>query len=435
MFISYLKFKNLLCHDDQIVIGKNRIIQCAICGKTILDVNQYLIEENNYLLSCQVAHYYAQWSGDIHVPCKIILAGIPGILPNESLIITYADLMNVIEILSVLNQEFIQVENRGFIKNPGLTNKILDGFIKKYITMVSDLNYEDKDISEIIKTVLNHMKDSFEDSNIFDHYVNVLCPYVKSCYEGHYEPIRKTYNQVSPGELFKQLSDDATEIRTHFGKYSLPFDIIYIMIYCYLSHSNLNIVANFAIDLIARICRGYFNDKNKYHIITANIIDKSITYKQNTKLYYLIQCIRQGESRQHISTEFLEKYKELQQLIVNEFNRTISTPSEAIQKYAFSQSFPFVLFPNGSNYYGFMCTLGYLMQYFKTNFSEKGIFSNAKKIYKFIEMYSNKFNDFEKSGDPIIYWNIDMFQLFLGSDKNLVNQIKELFTLFGSNQT
>lgn len=428
MFISYLKFKKLLCHGDQIVLHTDRNIYCETCQALVLNVTKHLTQDLDFLLSCEVAQYYANWSGDVNVPCKVKIINIPGIMPTE-IIVPYSNLMHVIELLGVANQEFIVRKNKSFDKKITLKKKILENFIKQYVNMIQDLKYEDQDIQTIITAVLDQMKNMYEDKNVFEYYLNVLCPYVKTCCD--FKPVEKENTDTTPGLFFQTLSQDATEIRSYFGRYCIPFDVIYLMIYCYLCHTNLDLIANFTFDLIARVCRDYFNQNHKYLESTDKILHKLISYKQNTPLHFLIQCVRKGEVVDHISQEFLEKYGELQQLVLNEFVKNVSTPTDTIQKYAFSQTFPFILFPNGPNYYGFMCMMGYLMKkiHMKSATFEKGTFANAKKILKFVEGYAQKIAIFQTEGTPVIYWNLDMLKLFIGSDNNLIEKFKDIVEL------
>ncbi|GFR09523.1 hypothetical protein TNCT_392731 [Trichonephila clavata] len=162
-------------------------------------------------MSCQIAHYYAKWSGDINVPCRIAIIGIPGIVPTKNGIISYANLLSALELLGVANQEFIVAKNSHFDKNSTLKNKILESFVQNYMKMVKDLKYDHEDIEQIIKSLLNQMTNMFNDSHIFHYFLTVLCPYVKAIQE--FTPVEITYDTDSPGAFFKQLSDNATEIR------------------------------------------------------------------------------------------------------------------------------------------------------------------------------------------------------------------------------
>lgn len=430
-FTSYLKFKKLLCHDENVVLRDDRNVYCGTCDEHVLDVNAHLTRDVDFLISCQVAHYYARWSGDVHVPCRIKIVNVPGIMPSE-VIVPYSNLINAIELLKAANREFIFRNNPLYDKKSTLQNKILEEFIKNYVNNMETLQYENPDVQTIVISVLDQMKNMYEDKNIFKYYSDILCPYVKSC---HASPsVVRQCTVSSPGEYFLALSQDAVEIRNVFGKFSIPFDVIYIMIYCYLCHTDVNLVANFTFDLIARICRGYFNDINKYGECMDKILNRCVSYKHNTPLHFLIQCIRRGQAVDHVSQEFLEKYSELQQLVGNEFAKIVSTPNDQILKYAFSQSFPFTIFPNGPNYYGFTSMMGYLMKkiHLKTGSFEKGTLSNSKRIFKFVEMYTTKIAEFEMEGTPVLFWNLEVLQLFIGSDENLIEQLKDILNLLST---
>lgn len=431
-FTSYLKFKNLLCHDENIhVEGEQRDIYCLTCKGYVLNLNKHLTQELDSLLSCQIAQYYANWSGDIHVPCKIKIVNIPGIMPSE-IIVPYSILINVIKLLEVVNQEFIFQKNKNFEISMTLQNKILKNFINQYSNISSKLQIDESDsesdgTQKLLDYAIQQISSKFNDKQLFEYYINELCPYVKSCLE--FSPEVKESVITSPGEYFLILSNDATRIRSCFSKFSIYFDLIYLMIYSYLCQEEHDLLVNFTFDFISRLCKGYFDDTNVYIEYAKKIINNCVSYKQNTHLHYLIQHIRKGEIVEHLSQEFLENYSELQQVVWNEFVKVISAPNDQFQKYAFSQSYPFALFPNGANYYAFIITLAYLSSkiVFKTASFEKGTILTAKKIFHFIEENMNNISNFQKEGSPILCWNKDTLDMYLSIDKNLINNIKELF--------
>lgn len=426
-FISYLKYKNLLCHGKKVVL-EERIIYCQECNNEIINMTDHLTKELDFLTSCQVAKYYVDWSGDDDIPCKIKIIHIPGIMPAD-LIVPYSHLLNATELLGMANQEFIIQKNDHFNKKESLKKKILEEFAQNY--RHPNLKFEQQDVQTIIMSLLEQMQLLFEGVDVFEFYFNVLCPYVKSCQNTKSEVVVKENDISSPGEFFLTVTQDANEIRAHFGKYCVAFDVVYVLIYLYLCKSNEEILVNFAMDLIARICRGYFNESNKYIKTTDKIIKKLVNYKQNTQLYFLIKCIRKGEVVEHISLEFMQKYGELQQLILNEFTKQVSAPTGYIQKYAYSNCFPFVLFPNTPNYIGFICMLGYVMNKLTPNSGtfEKGILSNAKFILKFVEDTARKIAEFETEGTKVLYWNSDVLQLYLSYDESVVKKIADIVSL------
>lgn len=428
-FTSYLKFKNLLCHDENVHVDEKRDIYCSTCQNHILNISKHLTLELDSLLSCQIAQYYANWSGDIHVPCKIKITNIPGIMPSE-IIVTYSILLNVIKLLEFVNQEFIHQKNKHFETTMSLQNKILDSFLK-YVKLTDSLSFEecDENTQEALKMALSQLSGIFKEKNIFDCYLNELCPYVKSCVQ--FTPEVKENITTSPGEYFLILSNDATKIRNFFSRFSINFDTVFIMIYNYLCQSNTDLLINFTFDFISRVCKGYFDENNVYMDFTNKILNSCVSYKQNTHLYYLIQHIRKGEVVEHLSQDLLKNYSELRQLIWNEFEKCISAPNNTILQYAFLQSFPFVLFPNGPNYYAFTLTLLYLTQKlnFKTLSFEKGSIASAQKIFNFIEKNMNKISNFQKEGTPVLCWNKDTLDMYMSVDKNLIQNATDIVKL------
>lgn len=451
MFVTYLEENGFLCHDkNEIDIGENRQLFCKICKRLILDVNKHLTIETLPMLSSFLAKHYAKWTGDLHVPCRIVINEIPGIKPSY-VQITYFNLLNAIQLLGTANQEFILCKNHQFDATSTLKAKILENFINNYMTMVNNIRIEnDKNVEEILKFALRQMKENFNASNydIFKYYLDVICPYLKTLDSTVREEV---INTECPGEFFLHLSKNATDIRSHFGKYCLPFDMLYVMIYCFACHENLNVVINFVLDLIARICTKYFDEPVKYHDMCKKILDSQISHSKNTHLFYLIKNIKEGKVVELFNEKFYNNFAELQQLISTHFNKAVSTPSEMITKFAFSQSFPFVLFPESSNYYGFVCMIGYGTS--KINF-KKGTFEpktceNAKAIMYFIENYIKKMRNFAngkmkvsqiqnspddeqiiETGDSTVeFWTLDVFQLFLSVYQEMEKDLKMFLQL------
>lgn len=478
MFVTYLKENNFLCHDPkEILIGQDRKLFCKICNKLILDVNKHLTVDTLPLLSSFLAKHYANWTGDVHVPCRIIIKDIPGIKPGY-VEISYFYLLNAIELLGMVNQDFILCKNYQFDMKGTLKAKILENFIKYYMNMIDNIQHEKQEVEEILKGILKQMKDVFNtnDVNIFDYYFKVICPYVKTFDNTVKE---ETINLDCPGEFFLHLSKNATEIRQYFSKYCLPFDIIYIMIYCFTCHQNLDMVVNFVFDLIARLCNKYFDEPTFYQQKCKKILNSLVHYNKNTDLYYVIKDIQDDQVSKAFSIKFYNKFAKLQQLLFSEFNKSVSTPSEIITKFAFSQSFPFFLFPTSASYYGFMCMVGYATS--KLNMKnyvhfEKEACVNAREIFKFVESYakrveifanglylkvseikdalkSPKENDQLKADiqkilittgkdlytmdqDEIVciypkveFWTLDHFNLFVSQDEDIIKQLTKFMQL------
>lgn len=478
MFVIYLKENGFLCHGpNEILIRPDRQLFCKICNRFILDVNKHLTVDTLPMLSSFLAKQYANWTGDLQVPCRIPIKDIPGIKPGY-VEISYFNLINAIELLGTVNQEFISCKNFSFDIKATLKAKILENFIKHYMNMVNNVEHSNEDIEIILKGLLKQMKEVFNtnDVSIFDYYFKVICPYVKT----FDNTVREETIQVDcPGEFFLHLSKNATEIRKHFGKYCLPFDIIYIMIYCFTCHKSLDLVVNFVFDLIARLCNKYFDEPTFYQQLCKNILNSLVQYDKNTDLYYATKNIEKGEAADVFSFEFYNKFAKLQQLLFAEFSKSISTPSELITKFAFSQTFPYILFPNSFNYYGFMCMMGYATS--KINLKkyahfEKETCTKARDILKFVENYSKRVEKFANGlflkvseikgllnssdenkqikadvqkilansgkdlgsmvNDEIIciypkveFWTLDHFNLFISQDEDILKQLSKFIHL------
>lgn len=486
MFLTYLQENGFLCHaNEKEFVIKDRQIMCKICKRLILDVDKHLTADTLPMLSCYLAKLYANWTGDLQVPCRIVIRNIPGIQPCF-VQISYLNLMHAIQLLGTANQDFILCKNHQFDMKSTLKAKIMENFISNYTKMIEAIQCKEGEIENILKTFLRQLKEylSTNEYNLFEYYLKVIVPFIKT-FDGTTR--EETLNVNSPGEFFEHLSGNATEIRKHFAKYCLPFDIMYIMIYCFACHKNLDVVANFVFDLIARICNGYFDEQTHYQRICENVLHANVNYEKNTPLYYVIKQIADGEAMDSLSIEFYNNFAILQQLVFTEFCKSVTTPTEAIKKFAFAQSFPFILFPSASNYYGFISMISFATSRLSIKHAqfEKGALANARKIMHFIESYYRKIRNFgngrpttvskikellankasnEEDRDlqqhlsveyletqlkgenlfdlpdshvllishPVEFWTLDMFQIFIGAEADLLKNLRIFLELLAS---
>lgn len=426
MFLTYLQNNGFLCHDKEIVI-KDRKITCKVCRQLILNVDKHLTVDTLPMLSCYLAKLYAYWTGDLQVLCRVVIKDIPGIQPCF-VEISYLNLIYGIELLGSVNQNFISCKNHKFNINNTLKAKIMENFIDNYMKMIEEIQYENEEIEKILKTFLRQLKECLSTSNhnIFEYYFKVICPYVKTFDNTLRE---ETLNASSPGEFFEHLSKNATDIRKHFAKFCLPFDIMYIMIYCFVCHKNLDAVANFVFDLIARICNGYFDEVTHYQTICKNVLHTHVTHDNNNTLYFLIKNILEGQTPDLLSISFYNNFATLQQLIFSQFSKCVTTPTETIKKFAFTQSFPFILFPEASSYYSFICVMGFASSRLSKKHAqfEKGTSANARKIMQFVEKYYKKIRNFG-NGQPTSVSKIKKLlkgEIYNKEDKELQQYINE----------
>lgn len=429
MFLEYLKYLNLPCHGEQNIIVADRKVSCTECHAVLMDVPSH-IASLRFRESSLFVKYYVEKTGDLQIPCKVVLLDVPGIRPTE-FEVPYQRLLSAIQLFGVVNGEFFDYTGGDlFQRSLTLRSKIIEHFISNYISMVHGLKYEREDIDSLIKSLLEQMKNVFDTDqyNIIEYYLNVLCPYVKGLRP--FRLMERRLDVESAGDCFVQLSRDAVTIRQEFGRFCIPFDIMFVMIYAYLCSSDLELVANFVFDLLARICRGHFDDRSLVHSICENAVAKEISFKNNTDLHYLVKNFREGTVMDLISMEFIEKFSRMQKLILIEFNKHFVAPNATVQSYAFSQAFPFVLFPPRSDYYAFMCAIGFLLRKIDTTHGrfEKGVVANSKRIFRFIAAYTRKVVEFEV-GQMVDYWTLDLFKLFLSSDEDLVEKFKEFLEL------
>lgn len=428
MFVTYLKENGFICHGTNELRWKARKVYCKKCHRCILDVEKHLTVDTLPMLSCYVAKLYAEWTGDVYVPCRIPIKNIPGIEPRL-VVISYCHLLNVIQLLGTVNQKFIHCNNRLFKMSETVKQRILETFLDSYVTLVENVQCEttDDSVETIVKNILHQLKNVFntQEYNIFDYFEKIICPYVKMLDSGIEI---EDYHEESIGEFFLHLSLNATKIRQRYAKYCLSFDIIYVMIYCFACHTDVEVVANFVFDLTARICSSYFEGGQLFQQTCLRLLQANISHHKNTALYYVVKNIQKGQAADVFSMDFYNKYVLLQQLMYNEFVKVTSSPSEMVTRFAFSQSFPYILFPCVSKYYAFMCSMGYASGNWneKTGF-EKGTCATARQIMHFVEQFSQEIEQFGQS--QVEFWTLDVFKLFIGRDENVLKHLIQFLAL------
>ncbi|GFQ88173.1 uncharacterized protein TNCT_361821 [Trichonephila clavata] len=206
--------------------------------------------------ACHLAQMYHILTGDEQVPVPFALVSVEGILPkrvdDQSIRRLYAS----VKILKALNAPFTQ--------NATMDESTVEmqHFLMNYMNAITHAQPQEL-LRDSEKMVLNHLlqnlhqameSNKFQD-NKFDFYFQKLVPYVKAC--------RKDWTPLPPEEeesiLMKQLLNQlqrSMAIRKMFSRYCISFDIFHVLVECYACCSDIGMVANWSLDLMARICRG-----------------------------------------------------------------------------------------------------------------------------------------------------------------------------------
>lgn len=386
-----------LCHAREHIVPNRSVegfLSCTECGQT-MNAYEYILNPpgDDPFLSIRLAHEYAEWIGGEtrHVPCTFPLVGIPGILSKR--VATHLDVLEkATGLLRELNAPFL-VDHR-----PEYSKNIVSDFLREYVSVVQNLPTDTTE-SMAVKTLLANLN-TVQELDLFEMYFEIAVPYVQKHATLPEKP--KADEDEDVGLAFYRASQTATAIRTTFSKYCLLFDVAYVMVYCYVcGGTDPDAVANFTLDLVAKICNRYFIESPVYGPRVRDWLAKNIAYNKNTDSYYVAREIQRGNTLDGLSVDFLTRFEKLERLVTNHFRD---------DKFAVSQTFPYVLFPDDDDYYGFKVSLCYLVPQFHT----KGSVGKAKRVYRFVKRFLSSLRHFEAR-----YWTMEEFKLFLTSDERL----------------
>ncbi|GFX70537.1 uncharacterized protein TNCV_875111 [Trichonephila clavipes] len=158
-------------------------------------------------------------------------------------------------------------------------------------------------------------------------------------------------------------------------------------------------VANWALDLMARICRGKFFWKEYESCAFVQQILRGIksdvTYKRNTDLYYVMRSIQKGEGIDCLSENFA-KYGQLEKLV----KEKIQVPMDLVDM------------------------VSHQLMDFKTAQVKKGAFSKARRLYGIISKLVKQAEAFDAQYP--IPWTINSLKLFMVSDPNIEKNLTEI---------
>lgn len=417
-----------LCHPSiRLATGPDGkpAIQCQECKETpIPDVYAYIekMSKINILGGCQVAQWYAEWSGDTNVPVSVIIMNIDGILPQRIEGQTLARVATSIKILKAINapftensiiEPFTEEMNLFLIECANIIAANKEGVLEKNEKIILD------NIVQSLRTILN--SEDFQD-NKFKYYFETLVPYVKSCTEGPLLPADDDDSNLV-NQLAKQLLRSQA-IRAQFGQFSLSFELFHVLAACYACCSNKDVVCNWFLDLAARICNGNFFWKKhpscKWVQQVRQIVNNEMKSKRNMELYYVLRNMKQGDGIESLSENF-ERYAMLERAI----REKIQAPADLYEMVC-QQHFPATVFENHRDCMGFNVALCYIVKHLdqRTGQVQKGAFRSARKVCQVICKLMQQMQDFN-SQNPLP-WTMDTMKLFLASDPNIDKSLKTM---------
>ncbi|GBN92055.1 hypothetical protein AVEN_266869-1 [Araneus ventricosus] len=411
-----------LCHGSQNVqLVEGRTLKCTQClTNPIKDVYEFVSSHQDPFVSCRLAEAFARWTGDENVPVTFILIDVEGILPSQIFGQPLKVLREAVELYKAINSPFTE-GGRDDVEMTPLMHNFLGQYIKIITAMSST---QDRKTSEMV--ILNQLMgamhqavESTDKYNPFENYFKRSVPYVKS--------FEKEWTLLPPetatDTLVRQLMDQmqrSSAIRKQFSQYSMIFDVMHVILGCYACSTNIQVVGNWVLDLLARVCRGQFFWKNYASHEFVQTIQKalktSVSYRNRPELHYVIREIQQGNAVESLSS-FLPQYLQLEILLRH------SLPQ--LDSMVITELFPSVLFENYAPQAAFSVALMHVGRNMnpKTGQIKKGTYQTARKIGRVITKLIEQVKEFDSITIP---WTTDVLKLFLVSNPKLEQELVQV---------
>lgn len=435
-----MDFLNLVqrdvCHVQGLVLGPGPTLHCTICQKQAMAIYDYINQPHeDYFRSSQLAQAYEAWTGDEFVPMSFPLSHIEGIY---DLIVVGQPLNRVrksIRLLRALNAPFTTEAHVQLTED-------MRTLLPDFLNIIYEHSHaESTDELQALHALMKSMHDilSVKDAiNPFETYFNVLVPFVQKCLTDWQPLPAESEHPNLAVELHSQLLRSHV-IRKTFSRYAIPFDVLHVMVCCYASSCNMEVVGNWALDFLARICRGEFywgQYRDCIFIKTMQkLIQGNIHYNTRQGNYYqlVVRPIKSGESKDHYSNLWIPLH-EVQALLKKKY--FLPNTSSDIMDVAFQHAFPAVLFTDYADQLGFMMGYNHLIMTVnkRNGVLPKGAFKKARVIHDVVQRFVGRIRDFD-DGDstkkPI--WNMDMLKLFFASDEDFQKEIMQVVHLLVKN--
>lgn len=403
-------------------------IRCELCPNSpVPNVYAFIhtISGENLWEACELAQLYFELTGDGNVPIPFVLLSIDGIIDKRIEGQTLKRLHAAVRLLKAINHPFTQDDS---FDPP---SDEMDHFLEDYMNTLAAAKRPDEPLKENQEIVLNHLmthlhqmleSNDFQ-QNKFDFYFKKLVPYVKAC-RGNWVPLPASKPEPN---LIKQLLQElqrSQAIRKMFSPYCIPFDIFHVLLGCYACCSDIEMVANWALDFIVRVCRGNFFWKNyedcEFVQQTLHLLNAEISYKKNTDFYYVKRALQNGEGIECLSENFT-KYIQLEQFV----KERLRVPEEFLEMITHNL-FPSVLFDTPDMQIAYMIAMGHVASNvdMKTGQVRRGVFSKARRLYNIIKNLVLQVKKFDSQ--ITIPWTIETFKLFMVSDANIDKDLTEI---------
>lgn len=398
-------------------------LRCTRCDWQC-DVYAYVASPpggGDFFLSSRLAETYARWTGDVNVPVSfhLVPSDFEGIVATRPLTVPLRLLSNAVQLQRLVNAPFV-TESQKEAPQP----KIFQNFLREYMSSVAgkaaaESSSEELVLSQLLKSMENLLH---TDVDIFEYYRHTLVPYVTECCGGGGSEfplpvdVEKELTCPLSMQMLYQWRRAAAIRRTH-SKYSVAFDVVHVMIACYACSSDTSVVANFAFDLMGRVCRGdFFHVETEGKQRVRKLLDAHASLRTNAELYYALREMRNGQAMEGLST-LLPKYAKLERLVKDHL------PNDQVR----GQAFPAVVFgDDNADYLGFVMALAHVGMHVDSKGTvPKGVYATARRIHRVVRQFVERMKAFNDGPDKLP-WTMDVFQAFLASDAELEKHVREI---------
>lgn len=399
-------------------------LYCNLCRKGF-DVYEYVkTPSSDHFRSSRLAQAFSEWTGDENVPMNFTVVDVEGIFPKTIAGQSLSRVRKSLRLLKTLNAPFVDTPTRLETNRLPETETFLVDFLN---IIYEHPNTESSNARMVLDGLIRAMHDLLSSKDMadpFECYFNDLVPYVQQCLPDWQRLAVDDSHPNLAAQLLVHFQTSAA-VRKTFGKFSIPFDVIHVMVSCFACSVDMEMVGNWVLDFMGRICRGDFFWKRHLEspfVQTMNhVLKREITPKKlrQRELYDVVKNMRLGDSSEHYST-FLKPFHEVQMLLRKYFR----VNDESVKEMAFVQTFPAVCFQDHGDQLGFTMAYNFIVQTINSNNGvvPKGTFKTAKQIHKKVQKFVHKIKDFETANMP---WTIHTFQLFLTSDPDYEREISE----------
>lgn len=422
-----------LCHAEAVVPHPGPALYCTACRKTpIPNVYEYINQARpDYFASSELAQAYAEWTGDAQVPMSFPLSHIEGILDTVVVGQPLERVQKSVRLLRALNAPFTTDPNVEHV--PDMDTFLPDFLNILYRSPAADTPDEQKALEALMKC----MHDIFSQRdalNPFDIYFKVLVPYVTACLTDWHPFAAEPPHPNLARELHTQLVR-SFYVRQLFGRYAIPFDVIHVMVGCYACSCNMDVVGNWAIDFLARVCRGEFFWQRFPQCVFVRamqaLVDREINYKRNTHYYKsVVKHFKSGDVIDQYS-QMWQPLHEVQAYLKRRYfdlPHLQKVPSDVLDM-AFAHTFPAALFRDCADQLGFVMGYNHLIMTMnrRSGYVAKGAFKKARLIHDVVRRFVTKLLAFDAgNASQKAVWNLDMVRLFFASDSDFQAEIMKV---------